>query len=147
MNGPGREEKALTQLVRVARQKLDEQRALLADLEAAKASADASLDWLTQAVRAEESAVMTRPQGVIELKRYLEGADEKRRALEATRDRLLDEIASARDLLQDGLADMKKLEHLIEIGRRAAVRRKGKAESEGLDAVAVSRHRRTSGAS
>ena len=142
MTGPGREERALAQLVKVARQKLEEQQTLLADLEAAKASAETSLEWLAQAVRVEEEAALARPQTTVELKNYLEGANGKRLALQATRARLEAEIVLVRDAVTDAFAETAKLEHLIEINRRTTARLNGKAEAARLDAASVSRHRR-----
>ncbi|MEE2693058.1 MAG: hypothetical protein VX640_16130 [Pseudomonadota bacterium] len=142
MTGPGREERALAQLVRVARQKLEEQQTHLSDLEAAKASAETSLEWLAQAVRAEEAAAASRPQSLIDFRNYLEGANGKRLALEATRDRLAAEIIAVRDQVTEAFAETKKLEHLIEINRRAAARVNGRTEAARVDAAIVSRHRR-----
>lgn len=142
MTGPGREERALAQLIRIARQKLEEQQTLLSDLEAAKASAETSLEWLAQAVRVEEAAALSRPQATADFKNFLEGANGKRQALHATRARLETEIAIVRDAVSEAFAETAKLEHLIEINRRATARLNGKAEAARLDAASVARHRR-----
>lgn len=140
MNGPGREEKALAQLVRLARQTLEERQAHLADLETARSSAETSLDWLAQSIRAEEAGA-TRPQSIVDFRRFLEGATEKRRTLEATRDRLGLEIETVREHTREAFAEMKKLEHLIDINRRAGARRDAKAEASAIDALVAARRR------
>lgn len=142
MTGPGREERALAQLLRVARQKLEEQQTHLADLDAAMRSAETSLDWLAQAVRAEEAAAASRPHATIDLMNYLAAAGAKRAALEATRDRLARESEAVRDVVREAFAEISKFEHLVEINRRAAARQAGKAEEARLDAAAIARHRR-----
>lgn len=123
MKGPDRAEKTLSLLVRAARAQIAEVKARIADLEAAKASAENSLDWLAQAMRAEEAA---RDEGRIvasEFARYLEGALEKKAALESTCATLAAELDAMRPTLAEAYAELKKLEHLIEVNRRAAARR------------------------
>lgn len=143
MTGPGREERALAQLLRVARQKLEEQQTRLADLGAAMRSAETSLDWLAQAVRAEETAAAGRPHATVDLMNYLAAAGAKRAALEATRERLARESGIVREMVRDAFAEISKLEHLVAINRRAAARQAGKAEETRLDAAAVARGRRS----
>ena len=56
MTENARGDRALDQLLRVARRRTEDLQARTADLEAARASTAASLDWLAQAVRTEEAA-------------------------------------------------------------------------------------------
>ncbi len=130
MRGPGRDEKAILKLARIARARVDEAQAHLADLEAARVSAETSIDWLSRAVGAEEAGVAASPAAMADLARFLEGADLKKKALAATRDRLAGEIVGARDALSDAFGELKKLEHLVEIKRRAMARDASKAEVE-----------------
>ena len=143
MTGPDREEKALSQLVKVANAKIDELRARLSDLEAAKASAATSLDWLDQAVRAEETAARKSPAAPLDFMRYLAGAEEKRKALKSTLDTLAAEVAAVRDVLNEAFAEAKKLEHLIAINRRGLAERAQKSEAASAgDLHAMRRARR-----
>lgn len=115
-----REERALSQLLKVARSRADDLRGHLANLEAAKLSAEASIASLAAAVSAEERGGAGGAAAVIDFGRFLQGAEEKRRALEKTRETLKAQIASVRADLHDAFAEIKKLEHVTETGRRAA---------------------------
>lgn len=129
MNGPGHAEKTITQLVRVARANVEEIKARIADLEAAKGSAETSLDWFEQAIRAEETAKGEGGVVAAEFARFLEGAAEKRTALTSTRDTLIGEIETLRGMLGEAYAELKKLEHLVDISRRTTVRREKRISS------------------
>ncbi len=129
MRGPGREERAAARLLRTARVRVGELQSRLADIEAAIAAADSSLDWLAEAVRAEEEMRRGDPFVAVEFARFLEGAAEKRKALNATRDTLAGESLAIREMLGEALSEMKKLEHLIAINRRAAARRERAART------------------
>ena len=122
MRGPGREERAAALLFRTARARVGELQSRLADIEAAIVSTETSLDWLAEAVRAAEDARRGDAAVAAEFARFLEGAAEKRKALNATRDTLAGESLALRETLGEALSEMKKLEHLIEINRRAAAR-------------------------
>ncbi|MGE0409582.1 MAG: hypothetical protein AB7P23_10015 [Amphiplicatus sp.] len=139
MIGPGREEKALAQLVKIARTAIEERQARLAALEAARASASSALDFLNEAVSAEERARWREPAGALDFTRYLAGAEVKRRALVSTRDTLAAEAAAAREALAEAFAELKKLEHLIEINRRALAGRGQKADAARADDLAIMR--------
>jgi hypothetical protein len=129
MKGPGREERAIIKLAKAARGRADELQARLADLEAAKAATEASLEWLANAIQSEEKVLGASPQALAEFARYLEGSDIKKASLIRTRDQLGLEIVSAREMLQEGFAELKKLEHLLEIRRRAAAREAARADA------------------
>lgn len=118
MKGPDREERALAGLLRAARVRAGEMRAHLANLEAARASAESSLDWLAQAVRAEEAAAERTSAEPGALARYLEGAGEKQRALQSTRDMLSAEIEPARAALAEAETEIEKLDRLLSVSRR-----------------------------
>ncbi|GAB4523277.1 MAG: hypothetical protein Kow00133_11170 [Amphiplicatus sp.] len=121
MTGPGREEKTLSRLVRIARARLAERRTHLESIEAAKAAAEAGLARLAAA---DADAALFDP--------LLSGAAEKRRALEATRDQLAVEIARARQELDAAQNELAKLERLIEANRRLAARRREAARWGGF---------------
>jgi len=123
MRGTGREERAAALLLRTARSRVGELRSRLADIEAAALSAETALGWLAEAVAAEEGARPGAPAVAAEFARFLEGAAEKRKALSATRDTLAGESLAIREMLSEALSEMKKLERLLEINRRAAARR------------------------
>ncbi|MEX0644735.1 MAG: hypothetical protein WD076_05455 [Parvularculaceae bacterium] len=133
MKGPDREERALAQLVKVARAKIDELSARLADLETAKASAESSLDWLDQAVRTEEAAARRTAAAPLDFMRYLAGADAKRKSLQSTRDTLAEEIGSIREALNEAFAEAKKLEHLFSINRKGLAAREQKTQAASAD--------------
>lgn len=117
-----RDERALAQLLKIARSRADELRAHLANLDSAKAAAESSIALLAEAVGAEERALGPGAAPLADFGRFLEGSVQKRRALEATRGTLIAQIDSARNDLQEAFAETKKLEHLTETGRRAAAR-------------------------
>ncbi|MBB5519243.1 hypothetical protein [Amphiplicatus metriothermophilus] len=121
MNGPGREERTLARLVRVARARLAERGAHLESIKAAKAAAEAGLARLAAA---DPEAALFDP--------LLGGAAEKRRALEATRDQLAAEITRARKELDDAQDELAKLERLIEANRRLFARRRETARWGGF---------------
>ena len=138
MNGPGREEKTMAQLIRIAKVRADDLQSHLTNLETASASAEASLDWLAKAVRTEENA-RSAAASVVDLARYLEGAARKRKALEATRDRLAAEAVLVRELLRDAYGELKKFEHLIDINRRAVAKRTQKSDEAAAGDLAITR--------
>lgn len=113
MNGPGREEKTLSRLVRIARARVAERRTHLESIEAAKAAAEAGLARLDVA---DAGAALFDP--------LLSGAEKKRRALQATRDQLAVEITRARQELEEARSELAKLERLIEANRRQTARRR-----------------------
>lgn len=139
MKAMRREEKALAQLRRLAAGRADELRAHLADLEGAKRSAQASLDWLEQAVGAEKTAQGASLPAIVDFQRFLEGADMKRKSLEATRDGLTGEIAKVAPLIVEAAIEIRKLDHLVAIKAEAAIRARAVAEAAAQDEAAVQR--------
>lgn len=123
MRGPGRQEKAAAQLLKTARARIEELQSHLADIESAKASAEASLNWLEEARRAEATSHFPDTTATAELRRFVEGADEKREALKSTYDTLAAESLSVQQFLRDANVEIAKLETLIEVSRRTAPRR------------------------
>jgi flagellar biosynthesis chaperone FliJ len=124
MKGTDREERALAQLLKVAKARGEDLQKHLAGLEAARAGAENSLHSLAEHVRTEERGAAS----TLDFGRFLKGAEEKRKALEATRSTLASEIASARETLLEAFAETKKLEHLLEITERAALVRERRAD-------------------
>jgi flagellar export protein FliJ len=116
--------KALEKMLELSRFQTNECASRVADLEAALASANASLDWLQQAVRSEQVSLGGSTQGVLDLKRFLSGSEQKRLSLEATRDTLAVQIDESRKALSEALTEQKKFEHLLE---RIAVVQKSRA--------------------
>lgn len=141
MRGPDREGRALAQLLRTAKVRVEELQTRLADLQAARQSAEASLDWLAQAVGAEEAIRGDDAAALHDFARYLDGAGQKRAALTATRDTLAAEIETLRAPLREAVTELKKFEHLLEINRRSAHRNAQKAEAAEADAAASMRRR------
>lgn len=127
MRGPGREERSAVKLLKTARARLEELEARLEDAQAAKNSSETSLDWLRQAVRAEREARDGDPAVSREFARFLEGAEEKRKALESTRDTLASEIKTIEAMLGEARAEIDKLKTLIDVSRRARARREQEA--------------------
>jgi len=128
----------LSKLLRMAKQKTEEIAAHIADLEAAKASALTSLDWLEQAVRAEERQDHV---NLVDLARYMEGATRKRATLAQTQKTLELEIESTKINLSSAFSEMKKLEHLLGAARRADQKRRTRREQDRVDdMVRVSAH-------
>lgn len=142
MKSMRREEKALAQLLRLAAGRADELRRHLADLEAARRSAEASIEWLARAVGAEETARDASLPAIIDFQRFLEGADMKRKSLEATRDGLTGEIAKIAPLIAEAALEIRKLEHLLAMKADAAARDSALAEAAAQDEAAVQRRAR-----
>ncbi len=135
-----REEKAINQLIRVARARADEVQARLAGLETAKASAERSIALLVEAVAAEERNAGAGAPAMLDFARYLRGAEEKRRSLEDTRKTLSSQIVALQTDLHDAFAELKKLEHLLEMSERsAAARAQQKEIAEAADIAAMRR--------
>jgi flagellar export protein FliJ len=141
MTAARRERRAIEQLLRLAKLRADELKAHLGDVEAAKRSSEASLGWLAEAVRVEEAGTAGSLAAHVDFQRFLEGADVKRKALEATRDRLADEIQSVSAALAEATVEVKKLEHLLEVKAAAAAKANAKAEAAALDDEGLRRSR------
>lgn len=131
MRGPGREEKAAAALLRIARVRAVELQSRLNDVEAAIKSAETSLAWLAEAVEAEKGERAGDPKVAVEFARFLGGAAEKRKSLESTRATLGEEKLAVEAMLGEARAEIAKLDHLIAVSRRAAVKR----QVEGADAA------------
>lgn len=134
MDGPGREEIELSRLLRAAAAAADELETRLRDLRTAHSSAVTSLDWLAQAVRAEEEAQKFGAEGLAHFNGFLEGADKKRAALSATRDMLAAEIEDLRAAFAEATAERKKFERLLKNSRRAHSKASNPALSSLSDA-------------
>ena len=128
-----KERETLQKLLKVARARTDEVSARVADLQAARASAEESLLWLDRAVDTESCAASV---NLVDLARYVGGATEKRKSLKATCAMLDREIAAARDDLAAAFAEMKKFEHLLSLARRTERRLQSKREMAALDDAA-----------
>ena len=143
MIGDAKATLALEKLLRVARQSQDEATARIADIKAAKASAEASVDWLVQSVREEETAIARDRRGVaspagadIELMRFTETARNRRAALRNTIETLDAEMETARESLMEAAAEVKKLEQLLEATARRRAKRAQKKEQASMDEAA-----------
>lgn len=134
MRGPGREEKAAATLLRVARAHIAKLQSRRSDVEAALTAAETSLAWLAEAVSAQRASRGGDPKAAIELARFLDGAAEKRRSIESTRDTLRAESVSIAAMLGAAETEMAKLQRLIETARRAAARRERRASAPQLAA-------------
>lgn len=134
-----REEKAVSQLLRVASLRADELKARLADAETARASAQSSIDWLVQAVRAEEMNSSATPGALADFQRYLAGAEEKRKTLHATCVRLGVEIETMRADLAEAAVEVRKLEHLAGLKAEEIAEATRKSEEVRLDEAAAQR--------
>lgn len=136
-----RDQQAIARLLNVAQARAAELKCRLADAEAAHASAQSSIDWLLQAVRTEEMNCGASAGAIADFSRYLEGAEQKRRALLATRDRLAADIDGMRASLAEAAIETRKLDHLASLksGEIAAAERKG--EASRLDEAAAQRRR------
>jgi flagellar export protein FliJ len=136
-----REEQALARLLKVAGLRVDEITARLADAEAARASAQSAIDWLLQAVRTEEARCGASPAALADFARYLAGAAEKRRTLQATRDRLGAEIAALRADLSEAAIESRKLEHLAGLKTEEIAAAERRRDAARLDEAAAQRRR------
>lgn len=137
MAGAEREREALEKLLKIARRKAEEIAAQVADLEAARASALASLDWIAQSEREEAVAARTDDGAfALDYLRYAGGADERRRSLSATVETLTAEIEANREMLSGAHVETRKLEHLIAVSDRFARRRRDRSEAINLEELA-----------
>lgn len=141
MNSLRREELAIARLLKAAHARAGELNARVADAEAARASAQSSIDWLLQAVRAEEIHCGSSPQALADFARYLEGAEEKRRTLLSTRDRLSDEIRAIQETLSEAAIEVRKLEHLAGLKSEEIAAADRQREAKRLDEAAAQRRR------
>lgn len=128
---------ALAKLLKLARQKEEECAAHVSDLEVAKASTLSSLDWLAQAIGAEQELVNSDRHNVLDFQNYLNGANQKREALNATLEKLDEELTGARDRLREALAERRKLQHLIEVTEATEQKAANRREEEALDETAT----------
>ncbi len=116
-----RDEQNLHKLLRLNKQDLDQRQNRLADLQAAHASAHASLDWLAQSVRQEELKMAQRAQpDLAAMQGFSAGMDAKKSALLDTMETLSAEIDEARSLVQTAHQERQKLEHLLDRFQAAA---------------------------
>lgn len=134
-----REDRALAQLLRVAKLRAEEFGARRAHLEEARRAAENSIEWLNRAVAAEERGGGADPEALRQFQRYLAGAEMKRRTLAETRDRLSAEIAAISGALAEAALEVKKFEHLIGMRADAAARTARKQEDAAADERAVQR--------
>ena len=127
---------SLVRLLRIAKQKTQELSLRISDLETACASAVTSLEWLEQAVLSEERQ---KDVNYADLARYMEGASAKQRGLQATYKTLRDESEAAKSELAEAFSEMKKLEHLISVARKADKRHRGKKTEAETNELAIAR--------
>lgn len=133
-----REEKNLEKLLKVAKANADERGRHLANIEAAQASAKASLDWLEQSAASEgDGVIRSANPNIVALQSFMGGVTEKRAALEATHERLSHEIDGVRAELSDAYREVKKVEHLLEIRSKTARKRSGRRAAEALSELAL----------
>jgi len=128
-----REDRALAQLLRVARLRTDELGVQLAQLHEAKRAAETSIEWLDRAVAAEERGGGADPEALRQFQRYLDGAELKRRALAGTRDRLGSEIETISASLAEAAIEVRKFERLLGLRAEAAARDAARAEAAAAD--------------
>lgn len=137
-----REEKALRQLLRVARLRAEEIGVQLMQLQEAERAAENAIAQLSRAVAAEEGIVGADPQALHHFQRYLAGADLKRQSLAATRDRLAGEIATLSATLAEAAIETKKFERLLGMRAQAAARDASRLAAAADDERAVQARKR-----
>ena len=138
MKNARRDDANLTKLIKIAKVAVEDCQRHLADLETAKQSATASLDWLGQSVRTEEAAFNAASgSDVVSLAAFRNGTAEKRKALEATITTLVCEIEEGRDALREAQTELRKLQHLVELRQRAHRKKVSKNEAAQIDEVAL----------
>lgn len=136
---PSREEKALSNLLRLAKLRADAVSARLAAASEAREAADNSIAWIDKAVAAEERAGAASSEAFLQFQRYLEGAELKRRTLAETRDRLAREIDRLREALAEAAVETRKFEHLLAVRAEAEGRRRARLENLSADEAALLR--------
>jgi len=133
-----RDEENLQKLLKLSKLDLDQQQRRLADLQAAHASAQASMDWLAQSVRQEEVLLAKQSQPDLSaFQGFFNDVSEKKSTLEATLATLLSEICEARQGLKNAHGESQKLEHLLERRVAAAKKRIIKKEAEAIGDMAT----------
>lgn len=151
----GKAEKTIKKLLTLANQSLEEARLRLADLEAAKQSAEQAVQGLAETIRTEElarredavSAANTNgkqatAQGAsadLQMMAFTEATRDRRTALRETIVTLDNEIHTAREGLREAMAETVKLEHLIAVAAKAQRSKQRRREQSELDAAARSR--------
>jgi flagellar FliJ protein len=142
MTGVNRDSQAIAKLVRVARLRAEELSGRIAMLQAAYTDAEDRLKRLDDSVRREEAAAFV-DVSPAHFAGFMEGANQKRMALEQTKASLFREIEQARLDVEDAFAEMKKFEHLAERLSVVIADRRAKAELERIEEAALSRFRKS----
>ena len=129
-----REQAQLRKLVKLAKATADESQRRVADLEAARASAEASRDWLAQNARAEEARFQaTSGSDIAALHDYKVGVSDQRQSLDSTIQTLDAEIIEARAALSEAYTEVKKLEHILDVRARTEKMEFRRREAEAGD--------------
>ncbi|MCB2112650.1 MAG: flagellar FliJ family protein [Parvularculaceae bacterium] len=137
MSDGGREAKALAKLIKVAVSKTDEFSARLETLRGALASNETALNMLSENILEEANATKAAETvGFVQLAGYLQGAEQKRAALQETRAQLIGQAQAAETDLKAAWAELKKLEHLAERAVRSQERRRLRLENAENDDLA-----------
>ena len=138
MTRMSRDDANLRKLRNLAKINLDERRRHLADLEAAHASAEASLDWLKQCARAEEQkAAEFGCNNFHVIQGFTAGVRAKQIAITATMEMLVSEINEACEELRAAHIELQKLEHLVGVRQKAARKVAAKKDAALISEYAI----------
>ncbi len=126
-----RTRESLNKLLKIARADAEALRTDLADVERAKASAEASRQALDETMREEE--VSARAGDTAAFAAYVEGVRARRHNLQTTLMTLQNAEEGARDKLETSFIEIQKLEHLIGVNERAEKKSAGRREIAAAD--------------
>lgn len=133
MTEEAKESTALRRLLKIARAQADVAAGRIVDLTHAIEASTAALDRLDANAARETAASPIGPGD------FLTAALSKRSAIEATRRRLENELAAAREHAADAYAEMKKFEFMVEATAERARRRRVNAALREMDDAAGGR--------
>lgn len=140
MSKQTRDRDTFEKLVKVAKAQAEDMRAVLADIETARASAETSLDWLEQSVRQEElRAADMGPAGPAAFARFLDAARRRRANIEASIEQFRAKEEDARIALQEAFGEVRKLEIIAERRQVKAAKDDRKAEDAALSDLSAAR--------
>ncbi len=136
IDGP-RARENLEKLLRLARADAEALRIDITDIERARSAAEASLSSLDEAARKEETVT----NAAVDIAAYREGVRARRHNLQTTLLTLADAEDNVRSRLKASFAEVKKLEHLIDMAIRAEKKAGLRSDLSAMDEVATMRAR------
>lgn len=135
----------LENLVRLKRWKLDEQRRVLADLEALEEKLRNDLERLEEEIAREKNAANTDEEGSRIFPFYAANALKRRERLWESLNKVSAETLQARDGLAEAFEEVKRYEQTLENMAQRRKESRGKREQKDMDEIGLRLHRQQGG--